>query len=255
MNEGTETVEEVTSTEEETPQANTATPLTEERVKEMLAEAETRGEAKATETYKGFQRTVSKTQRENAELKKRLDTPAPTSPNRTQELLLADLKQREPESPLIAQIEQVMAGDKLKADQDARYQIQQTAALGEKAKLEEQIEEAGLDPTHENFDDVWESWDLANQLDGKWERPQKKLTRILKAIVPKQEPEAKTEANTEEEAARKKAEENGTLITDTGRPSAASRSFRQLEDQATADPSNAKLWNRYLEARKEKGIG
>ena len=146
--------------EEEAPQLDAATQLTEARVKEMITQARADGKAEAEETFKGFQRTVSKTQRENEELRQRLEAaPAPPASTVTQELMLQELKQLDSENadanPRIALLEQQIALEKRKAQQTVAYNQQQAEARTEKGKLETQIEEAGFDPNHEDFEDVF----------------------------------------------------------------------------------------------------
>ena len=182
--------------------------------------------------------------------------PTPVQPSKTTELMLEALKAQavdgEP-NPRIAQLEQALAQEKVQATHDAKYQEQQREALTERAKLETRIEEAGFDPAARDFDDVWDDWDDRNKIDANWARTNRKLTRVLEVLAPKAEAET-ADKSKDEEAARAKAEEEGKLTTETGSPSAAARSFRQLEDQWREDPSNQKVTDRYLAARRERGI-
>ena len=253
MTEETETVE-ATTVETEVTQTETDTQLTEARVREMLAEAKAEGKAEAEETYKGFQRTVTKTQRENEELRQRLET-TPTASTVTQELMVQELKAIDAENPnansRIATLEHAISLEKQKATKQAEFNTQQAEARTERGKLETQIEDAGFDPAHEDFEDVFESWDLSNKLDGDWVRPQKKLARVLKQKVVKAEPEEEPDA---EEKARAEAEKNGTLKTETGSPSTSSGSHKQIAARWLADPDNPVLRKAYNESRLREGI-
>jgi len=240
-------------TVEESPQAEPPTQLTEDRIKELISEARAEGKAEATEQYKGFQRTVSKTQRENAELKQRLEgLPAPQN-TLTQELMVAELKQMDAENPRIAQLEQAIMLEKQKVEAQTRYNTQQSEARTERTKLEEQIEAAGFDIEDEAFEDVWDDWSVANKLDGDWSRPQRKLKRILKKQTPIPVAEKPDDTKEKAEAARKKAEEEGSLITETGSPSAGGMSNRQFMESYNRGDWDGRPDDYEKEARK-RGI-
>lgn len=241
----TETVEAVTL--EEAPQTETDTQLTEERIKAMIAEARADGKAEAEKAYKGIQRAVSKKDRELEELRQKVSSMPAQGSTLTQELMLKELKEMDADNPRIAVIERTIQLENQKREAQVKYDQQQQEARLEKAKLEEQIEVAGFDPTDKRFRRVWRDWKVADKLDGDWSVAQEELADILETLAPKPEPKVN-----EEEEARAKAEAEGKLKTDTGGPAGGSTARQQIIERWMANP-NDKNTTAYMELRRAEG--
>ena len=91
---------------------------------------------------------------------------------------------------------------KAEAEESRKAQLRKQESMANEAKesLEDKIREAGFEPEDEKFDTVWDKWDLARLADGKFERAEEKLTRILSRAKPKEETvEEKKPVETEEQ--------------------------------------------------------
>ena len=225
-----------------------------DRLKKLLAEAKESGRSEAEEKYKGFQRTVSKRERENAELKKQLEQPNTSSSVGTQELMLEMLKgqQGDEPNPRVAQLESALAVEKQREAQNTAYKKQQAGALDKRSELEQQIIDAGHDPDDEAFEEVFEAWEVANIMDGKFERADRKLARTLKNLKPQETTETQTPDidKIREEVRRQVMEENGLLKTDTGGPSGQGMTWETIQRAyAQGDVS----YDRYAEERRKAG--
>lgn len=127
-------------------------------------------------------------------------------------------------------------------------------------RLEQKIKDANLSPTDEQFDEVWDAFDLTYAVDGKFERADKKLDKVIKAIKPvskEEKPVAKTEKTyTQAELAeekRKWMEEKGLLKTEPGQPSGASASRKQIIADYSKNPRDPVAKKAYMDLRREEG--
>ncbi len=204
----------------------------EKTVEEQLAEAKETGRLEAEEKYKGFQRKVSKTEREIAELKELQTQPQSQDNNQLFTAMMEVLKAPTSESgevnPNIAKVEQAIAATKQRDEYNRKLQVQNAATLKVKSGYEQKIIEAGLDPTDDRFDDVWEIFDLTDMNDGKWGRVEKKLEKVLKVTEKKEvsgEPKETMEAfekRIREDEGKKVKEKLGLLETDASTPQSGS---------------------------------
>jgi hypothetical protein len=101
------------------------------------------------------------------------------------------------QNPAISMLEAKIRELRLQDEQRARFAQQQAIATDWRDKLENRIIEAGLDPAGEDFDDVWDAYDLSNALDGKFERAERKLERALRQAKPEEKSEVKSEEKQE----------------------------------------------------------
>lgn len=195
--------------------------------------------------YKGIQRTIAQKDKEIASLKKLSESKQSGISLAPYEIMLEEMKTRANElgetNPRITQLETMLNIERRKETElkqrEAVEQITQTW----RDKLETRIAEANLDPKDERFDDMWESFDITYGVDGKFERVEKKLDRILKGVTKEVKPESKkTEAPIADdiekkvqarlaEERRKWMEENNLLEKETGQPSGVSRSWEQTQ--------------------------
>jgi len=175
------------------------------------------------EAYKGLQKSIARQAEELGQLRKRATQPSSLSVKRD-EIILEEMKRRAQEegitNPRIAELE----GELLREKQ---RESMETYTSTYREKLNQKIKESGLDPTDEQFDGVWETFDIAYAVDGKFERADKKLDRVLSKPKPeKKEIVVEKDDFTKrlEEEKRKWMEEQGLLATETGGPSASSPS-------------------------------
>lgn len=122
---------------------------------------------------------------------------------------------------------------KMQMTREEQIARQDQIAQDYKSKLQEKITTAGLNPEDEQFDVVWDAYDMAYSVDGKFDRAESRLDRILNKQGKK---ESKSENNdkskpeiNEEEIARKWLEKKGHLVSETGMPSASGGSFSDIE--------------------------
>jgi len=157
-------------------------------------------------------------------LREQAALPAQRGVSRVDELVLEEMKAREVElgerNPRIAQLEAEIARER----QMETIQKQRDAIEGYtnqwRGKLEDKIRGAGENPTDEKFDRVWDAFEIAYVKDGKFERADERLDRILTKIKPSK-PEDETFEKRLDEEKRKWMEEHGLLTSETGLPSAS----------------------------------
>jgi len=246
----------VEATEEEVkPEVQTKT-LSQEELDTLIQEAKTQGKAEAEETYKGIQRVLAKKDEEIIALKQLSQDKGRGVSMAPYKIMLEEMEARqdfgEP-NPRIAQLKSLITEEEQKdaTSKQAREIEQYTQTW--KEKLEGKITQVGLSPDDEQFDDVWESFDLTYKVDGKFERAEKKLDRILKGVKPME----KTDNDFEERLKAEKLtwmKEHGLLEKETADPSAAALSDRKIQDDFTENPNDPKVRERYLQWRREKAL-
>lgn len=119
------------------------------------------------------------------------------------------------------------------ADEEMRQWVEVREAFTRdwRGTLEKQIAESGLTPEDSQFDDVWETFDIAYSVDGKFERAEKKLNRILKEIKPmgvqktSEAPKQPTEKEVRDQIRAEVMKEFNLLPTSTTGPSGSSKVF------------------------------
>jgi len=198
---------------------------------------------------------------ENKRLREQQVKPATTQPtSQAIEIMLADMKARQTEfaegNPRIAQLEVLLAEEKRKEEVARQREQMETVTSEWRGRLEDRIVAAGENPTDEKFDDVWDTFDVTYAVDGRFERVDKKLTRILGATKPKETGKVETEEERierlAEEKYRAKAKEAGLLTTETGEPSASGESWVDFEKRYVQ--GNVTLAEYEARARKEGKI-
>jgi len=198
---------------------------------------------------------------ENKRLREQQPKPVSTQPtSQAIEIMLADMKARQTEfgegNPRITQLEVLLAEEKRK-EETARQREQIEVVTSEwRGKLEDRIIAAGEDPHDDKFEDVWDTFDVTYAVDGKFERVEKKLTRVLGATKPKETGKTETEEERierkAEEKYRARAKEAGLLTTETGEPSASGETWTEFERRYVQ--GNVPLAEYEARARKEGKI-
>ena len=198
--------------------------------------------------YQGIQRVVSQKDRKIRELE------APrTQPSKATKVILEEMEARQTEegitNPRIAQLRAEIA-------REEQAEGMETITREWRGKITDKIVNAGLDPSDEAFDDVWESFDVAYAIDGKFERADKKADRILAKVKPVEKKETKPEDFDKrlEEEKRKWMEEQGLLATDTGGPSAGAKRWEEVRDRYIENPDDLSNKREYLRLRYERGL-
>lgn len=232
--------------EPETPPTEPQTiSMTREELDAKVAEAK----AEAMKEYQGIQRIIAKKDQEIEYLRGQTSKPRTSTPAYKALLDALEAGQDalgEP-NPKLTLAKQIIAEEEKREAQEVVYRQQEAIANKAKDDLANKIKEANLNPEDEMFDDVWDAWDLSNALDGKFERAERKLSRILKNVKP---PEKKEED--EEEIARKVLEKKGLLKSETGGPSGVSADWEQVRADFIKNPSNPRVFERYDKMRKER---
>ena len=227
------------------PKAQTEVVTEEPEIIALLKEAKAEGKREAEEAYKGYQRVVSARENEVKELKKRLEEKpiaAPVTGLSNQVIELMERGEYDEAKKYVALQQQEQT-------RQAALQRQATTTEGHRQRIRQEIIGAGQDPDDEIFEDVFEAVDLADAWDGKFERADKKLKRVLKPKLA----EAVKQSDIEERA-RQLLEKDNLLVTETGSPSAASQSFKQVRDRYIEDPDNKVNREAYLKVRAQRGL-
>lgn len=178
--------------------------------------------------YKNLQRKYNKIY---DEVRQRPQPSPQQGDDKILELLIQSRKKADEYSdqdPVIAQLETELAARKEKNRRAEMQAYAEQIKIQERGKLEDKITSLGLDPESEDFDDVWESFDHTFYTDGKFDRVDRKLERMLKNIkvtTPKKEDNL-TETPEQMEARIRKQilKEQGMTNTETGLPSGGSMS-------------------------------
>ncbi len=228
--------------EEKNPQPQEGKDTSAQVVVEETAEAKaTRLQVELEQWKKESKAHQSNFTKANQELKRLREQP-PRSDG-TNKAVLDILKEQFGDDPRITNLQATLTREEQIARQDILVQDART-------KLEQKIEGAGLNAEDERLDTVWDSFDFATNIDGKFERADKRLDRILSKVAPKKE--AKKEEVNEEEIARRWMEKKGLLGTDIGSPSGANASYEQTRDAFIKDPRDLDTRERYLEMRRKR---
>ncbi len=228
-----ETVEEL-ATEEEATQTDTFTQEQQVQIDALVQKAKGEGEADATEKYKGIQRTISQKDKQIDTLKKiaesKVDSLAPS------ELMLEEMQANQQfgeTNPRIAQMEALITAAKREDADKKQMQVVEEYTQTWRDKLEDKITKVGLSAEDEQFDDMWESFDLTYKVDGKFERVEKRLDRILKGVKVVEKPEEKAEPSDfdkqVQEGVRKYLKDNNILETESGLPDGTGKGFQDIE--------------------------
>jgi hypothetical protein len=243
--------------------------LTQEEVNQLIENATQKARDEEFQKYKGIQRVIAQKDKEIATLKNvSTSYPANTTSNLEPykvmvEEMEAHARETGETNPRVAQMRALIAEEERKTNAEKQRREVEQYTQTWKEKLEAKIAEAGLTPEDEKFDDVWESFDVSYKLDGKFERAEKKLDRILKGVSkvpevkktevkPDDDLEKKVQARLAEEK-RKWMQENHLLETETSAPSAAMKQWKDIEANYIADPDKPANREAYLRARRERG--
>lgn len=231
---------------------------TEEKVEEL----ETPKETPTEETLEGVKAEAERLKAEVSKLNiglarkegevKRLREQQPTPPppmSRAYEIMLDEMKARQTEfgegNPRISQLEALLAEEKRKEDATKQRQAMEVYSQEWRTKLDTRIKEAGFDPDDEQFDDVNEAFDVAYAVDGKFERAEKKLDRILAKPREKGETEEEKFQKRLETEKREWMKEKGLLTTEEGGPSATSPDDEKIKEAYRENPNNPKAYEDY----------
>ena len=246
-----EQVEEKQPEGEVLPQTKT---FTQEEMDVLVAQA--RDEEK--EVYKGIQRTVSA---KDEEIKRLRESGKPQSDNSGLGQVMLDEMKASQEfgtvNPRVAQLESLLSTEKTKQARAEATQRGDEITREYRTKLNKKIGDIGLDPSDERFDDVWDTFEIAYAVDGKFERAEKKLDRILTKV----KPEEKTKETTEDEVKRLAKEMSDTFLKEGGYlslnedgPSATTKKFEEVRDKYIENPDDRSNTAEYLRMRVERGI-
>jgi len=214
--------------------------------------------ARLKEQYDELNKTLSAQGAELKRLRKQLtEAPKVASPAiDAQKILLEEMEARQAETgepnPRIAALKAEIAR------LEQQEFIERTTNEW-RSKLETRISEAGLDPTDEKFDSVWDRFHMAYYVDGPagFAEAEKRLERILSKSVPKQEPkspegkpEKKTYTEEEvEELKRRWMEEQGLLTSEAGGPSASSLTKKDIAAKFAAGEISEEEAAKYLDLK------
>jgi len=129
-------------------------------------------------------------------------------------------------------------------EQEKANQAREQVTRQKRDELVSKIEEAGLDPTSDEFEATWDAFDFGYyvgpaQFDKAFTKADKVIAK-QKAQAPEKKAEGKETleelrakvASLEAEQNRKKAEDEGLLVSETAGPSAVSGSAQQVLDDA-----------------------
>jgi len=238
------------STPEETPVEETAPAEPTEDLSALLQEIRQEVEKEAQEKYKGIQRVIAQKDQTIRELRTSMQKPAPAAVNLSAQVIeLMEAGDFEKAKALIAQQEQ----QRTLAD---RFRMQEQTTEAKRGELRQQITEAGLDPDDDAFDTVWLSVDLADAKDGNFAQAEKRLTRAMAKQKPKPAVEPVVDERTLEQKALEllRKRDPDLLKTDIGGPPSVPSNFNQLRDAYITDPDNVQTRQRYMEARKQRGL-
>jgi len=198
--------------------------------------------------YQGIQRTVAKKDQELEQLRRQ----APQAiPNTTLKGIVDEIERlqtREDYSPdpasqsRIAQLKGEIVREEQRVAQQQAYAQMDAIANQWRERLDQKIRDAGFDPSDDKFDGVNDAFTIANSVDGKFEKAEARLDRILGKAKPTQETKPK---ESEEEKINRLADEKytqklkdeGLYKTDTGSPSGA----------GSAIPTNMANFKKWIE--------
>ena len=233
---------------------------TQEELDALRAEAMELGKAEAFKEYQGIQRTVTKQDRKIKELEGRLAQPQTSADRRVMSGMLEELDRQAKEAygsdPEAQSRIAKLRGQLL---EEERLQAVQTYTQQWRGKLDQKIKEAGFDPGDDMFADVDEAFDVAYAIDGKFERAERKLDRILKA-TPKKEIkptiEGKPKPETEDERIARKAKEllikQGLIPTGASGPSVSSLDAEFIKQfgsgELPASKANMERYNKIVKS-------
>jgi len=234
---------------------------TQEELDALRAEAMELGKAEAFKEYQGIQRTVTKQDRKIKELEGRLAQPQTSADRRVMSGMLEELDRQAKEAygsdPEAQSRIARLRGQLLEEEQ---MQARQAYTQQYREKLDQKIKEAGFDPSDDMFADVDEAFDVAYAIDGKFERAERKLDRILKSATPAKEIkpaiEGKPKPETEDERIERKAKEflikQGLIPTGISGPSAGGEpSFTedQIADREFYEKNREAILKAYQKGR------
>lgn len=200
--------------EPETPQEKPQ--LTEEYVKQLIAEERKAMQEESQKTYKGIQRVVAQKDKEIQTLKGQLSNP---QGNVTGFKELLDAVEKG-DADSLARAKQVIAQAEMEANRNKQLQYQERVIGERQNEFNDLIEKAGLEADDPRLTPYELAFELAKQT-GDFEVPKKTLTKILKTVTPPPVKEEKKEPtiNIEEEVEKRLKQrmiEEGLLKSDTG---------------------------------------
>lgn len=227
-----------------------------------IAEAEQRGYGRAQEEIERKETVIKRLQGERKERRQQPTTQfQSTDDTRALEFMIEAEKQRESESgvpsPLRSQLEVEVARRRQLSTQQKMWQDWQGEIQNQEDALTKKLEDGGVDPNSPEAIPVWESFAMARQ-HGDFSFANKKADSIIGK--PKKETKAEKEESEEEkqkrwidEGKRQALEGGGVLNIPAGGPSGASPRWEEIRAAYIKNPSDPKVKERYMEARKEQG--
>uniref|UniRef100_A0A6M3XMT3 Uncharacterized protein n=1 Tax=viral metagenome TaxID=1070528 RepID=A0A6M3XMT3_9ZZZZ len=202
--------------------------LTQEELEEEKEKVREAVRQEEKEKYQALQRVISNKDRELRELRTRQTETPSTKPDRRINVLMDEIENLRLQSgetqasPRIVQLRVELA-------REEQVQAQEAIVRTERQKIEEEIRNANLNPDDDAFLSVWDSFDFAAAVDGKFERAWKRVKTVLKDTKPAESnlvPEPKKEDTSKivedkvQERLREEYEKRGWLESNTGEPSA-----------------------------------
>ena len=213
--------------EEETPSPDTLPETySKEAIDALIKDA-------LAEQYSKLNKPMTTLGQENKRLREQLSQPT-TGRGKLDRIYLEDLKARQTEfgesnprlTSLISEAEREIIQQEQAEVYKTKVQAQQRTINTEREELEKRITDAGLSSSDEKLIDVWESFSVAETQTGDFTFANKRLDRIIKSVMPKEEKKEAKEPDVEE-GVRKEMEKRGLLNTDTGGPSASAMSAQK----------------------------
>lgn len=234
--------------EEKPPEPEVPTPTEPNPLEAQIQELQSQLQVK-DESYKGLQKKLNQV---NVDLKSRgLSESRLDTLEQTQRLLVSMLSEKE--SIDIAEIPSEKRADYLKQFDDVvtqqRQKGRQDELIAKVREYQERTDSLKMDVESEEYLEIR---DLV--IDGKFDRADKKLAKLeTKVNEPKIDLEAERTKIREEEK-KKLLIERGELNSETGQPSGVSLDYAQIRDAYVADPNNPVTRDRYLKARRDRGV-
>jgi len=191
---------------------------------------------------KAHQASSTRAHQELSRIKSQIDRSQSSST--TKQLLEIAEEQSGEENPKVKALKEQLAYEE-------RLSRQEQVTQENKQKMEDKIKSAGLNPEDDEFDNVWDAFELAASLDGKFERAEKRLERVLGRKKPSETVKnEKQKQDSEEEIARKVMERKGLLVSDNGLPSGSGGSFNEVEQAFISGKISAE---KYAESARKAG--
>ncbi len=214
-------------------------------------------EARAAAAKEQFDKQNAKLSSQGAEIRRlREQVNQPQDGSQMAELTLAALKATQTSeygdtNPAIAHLERQIRIEKAKEQQRTQNIRLDSVALEVREELEQDIREAGADPTNPHFENVFKKWEKEKSDSGLFERAYREANRAIKSYKLKGEGQMESE---EEQLLRLQKKLRPNLYkTDTGATPAGNTGWKEAQEAYIKNPDNPKIRDTYLAMRREQG--